>query len=456
MRHTLKQKGKKSEYKKTGSSLKQPIHVEDRTFGKKYPIAELYIKTQDELAELIYEKLTDCGYQVETDKEHYIVGIPPDGVDHANVILVAHLDLVSTVPPKLSEIYYMENVEVECEYGSNDWSYYKTASPKTYRGAIYGLLDAKKEEYEKEIDEIIYDHVKKKKIKTGRKIKKKYLSYPANTATCLGADDRNGVYAILSILDKGLKPYVIFCYDEEVGCVGSYQLATDLEMPKFKPIKEKLNKAGLMIQIDRGSKNAFNEIVYYEESNLEFQDWIEDFGFKPAEGSTTDVRVLSEVLKMASCNIAGGYVNEHGRDELCLYDALQETISKLEAIITKSMKDDLYFKKGRTPILPVSNIWGGLNSSNIHNDAYDEWEDRYGYDYYKIPENKKEESALDKWWDIIPRAAKQDIFLNNVADCSDLFNCGHPLYEYESVWAHAILEIEKARAAALAEKKTIA
>ena len=41
----------------------------------------------------------------------------------------------------------------------------------------------------------------------------------------LGADDRAGVFAIIQILQSGLRPHIIFTTDEEKGCLGAEALA---------------------------------------------------------------------------------------------------------------------------------------------------------------------------------------------------------------------------------------
>ena len=42
----------------------------------------------------------------------------------------------------------------------------------------------------------------------------------------LGADDRAGVFAILRVVQAGLRPHIIFTTDEEKGCLGAEKLSS--------------------------------------------------------------------------------------------------------------------------------------------------------------------------------------------------------------------------------------
>ena len=55
----------------------------------------------------------------------------------------------------------------------------------------------------------------------------------------LGADDRAGVFAIIQILQSGLRPHIIFTTDEEKGCLGAEALAkTECPFQELKYIIE--------------------------------------------------------------------------------------------------------------------------------------------------------------------------------------------------------------------------
>ena len=79
----------------------------------------------------------------------------------------------------------------------------------------------------------------------------------------LGADDRAGVAAIISLVsNKNIKPSILFTKGEEIGGYGA-QAASK----KLKNIKNKF-----MIELDRRGNN---DAVFYDCENNEFKKFIE-------------------------------------------------------------------------------------------------------------------------------------------------------------------------------------
>jgi hypothetical protein len=91
-------------------------------------------------------------------------------------------------------------------------------------------------------------------------------------------DDRTGVFAILKILQSGLRPTIIFTTDEESGGLGAVQLVTDF--PEA-PVDIKY-----IIQLDR---RGSNDCVFYDCENEEFEQYVETFGFITGFGSFSDI-----------------------------------------------------------------------------------------------------------------------------------------------------------------------
>lgn len=139
----------------------------------------------------------------------------------------------------------------------------------------------------------------------------------------LGADDRAGVFAILKILEAGFRPSILFTYGEEQGCIGLDDFLDHHPMP-FKDFK-------FMIQLDR---QGFDDSVYYDCDNKDFERYINSFGFKTAEGSFTDVMLLSSAWKISGVNLSIGYINEHTAAELFFIDDCMETIEKVIDILS--------------------------------------------------------------------------------------------------------------------------
>lgn len=146
----------------------------------------------------------------------------------------------------------------------------------------------------------------------------------------LGADDRAGIFSIIKILQKGLKPHVIFCTDEEIGCIGSSKLAE--EKCPFKDLR-------YIIQLDR---RGANDCVFYECDNEKFEEYVEKFGFVTEWGSYTDICELCPAWGMAGVNLSVGYLNEH-----CTYETLHvghmlDTVDKVANMLKE--KEIPYFQ----------------------------------------------------------------------------------------------------------------
>lgn len=137
----------------------------------------------------------------------------------------------------------------------------------------------------------------------------------------LGADDRAGIFAILKVLQDGLKPSVIFTTDEELGGVGAAALA-----------QEKCPIPGLkyMIQLDR---RGTNDCVFYDCYCPEFIDYVESFGFCERYGSFSDISFLMPEWKICGVNLSVGYEDEHSYTEILNINPLFDTIRKVKQML---------------------------------------------------------------------------------------------------------------------------
>jgi hypothetical protein len=83
----------------------------------------------------------------------------------------------------------------------------------------------------------------------------------------LGSDDRAGIFAILQIVQSGLRPSIILTTDEERGGLGAQKLAKrECPIPFLR----------YMIQLDR---HGNNDCVFYDRFCPSFIEHIESFGF---------------------------------------------------------------------------------------------------------------------------------------------------------------------------------
>ena len=151
---------------------------------------------------------------------------------------------------------------------------------------------------------------------------------PTSKLSCLGADDRAGVYIILKHYNELIEKYHIgiFC-DEEIGAKGSGSMRT-------------LEHVSCFIGLDReGSK----QVATYGYDNTELLSKFTQLGFKEHYGSFTDASVLAQMFNKACCNLSVGYYYQHTADEYVLFDDISHTIEIL-------LNVELVFDKEDYPI----------------------------------------------------------------------------------------------------------
>ena len=150
----------------------------------------------------------------------------------------------------------------------------------------------------------------------------------------IGGDDRCGIWTILNILDEtDYLPYIVFCEDEEIGCIGSSKFA------KTEYVKELKNYCKFIVEIDRRGNN---DIVFYEDENYEFHEWVANVtGYKEAIGSCSDIIYLSEGSDISSVNISSGYYDEHTLEESIVVEETLHTKDAVIKLIQEGVKDEV-------------------------------------------------------------------------------------------------------------------
>ena len=153
----------------------------------------------------------------------------------------------------------------------------------------------------------------------------------------IGGDDRCGIYMILDII-KNYKPSVLFCEDEEKGCIGSEKFC------KTKYINE-LSDMKFLIELDR----AYNkDAVFYDCENLDFIKFIEKTtGYKETIGSFTDISSLAPVCKVAAVNFSCGYYHAHTLQEEVNVEEMLNTIEVVKKLITTESEQYEYIEAAR-------------------------------------------------------------------------------------------------------------
>lgn len=156
----------------------------------------------------------------------------------------------------------------------------------------------------------------------------------------LGADDRAGIFAIIQLIKKGLRPHIVLTTDEERGAIGASILSATA--CPFKDLR-------FMIQLDR---RGSNDCVFYECDNQDFVDYIEDFGFVENWGTFSDISVLCPAWKVAGVNLSVGYYDEHSIAETLHIGQLFDTIEKVARILSQEVEKIPHFKYIKMKIQP--------------------------------------------------------------------------------------------------------
>ena len=150
-----------------------------------------------------------------------------------------------------------------------------------------------------------------------------FMLKPITNYSCLGADDRAGVYMVLEHYEELIDKYHIgiFC-DEEIGGYGSYELT-------------ELTDVSCFIGLDR---EGSMEVATYGYNNRELIDLFVSRGFKEMRGSFTDASVLAKLHNKPCVNLSVGYYNQHRDNEYVLFEDMEKTINHILSV-------DLIFKE---------------------------------------------------------------------------------------------------------------
>ena len=179
----------------------------------------------------------------------------------------------------------------------------------------------------------------------------------------IGGDDRCGVYALLKIMRRH-KVHVLFCEDEEIGCVGARKFAKS----EIKP------DVNFIIEFDR--KGA-NDAVFYDCDNMDFIDYICKFGFQEDFGSFSDISVIAPALGVAAVNLSSGYYLAHTNDEYIVWPELERNIETVCGMLEGELPKFEYIERVRKFSPYLYGDWSKYG--NYYGDGY-----TYSYDggYY--------------------------------------------------------------------------
>lgn len=162
------------------------------------------------------------------------------------------------------------------------------------------------------------------------------ICYSADRAVAMspqgiGGDDRCGVWMILQIL-RTTNCHVLFCEDEEVGCIGAKKFTGGSLRPQVNYI----------VELDRRGNN---DAVFYRCDNPEFEDFVTSFGFETAGGSCSDISYIAPYLETAAVNISCGYYCEHQRHEYIHLEEIELNADRVAQMVTQQTEHFEYMEQ---------------------------------------------------------------------------------------------------------------
>jgi len=213
--------------------------------------------------------------------------------------------------------------------------------------------------------------------------KKKVLWCPGGS----GFDDRAGIYAILTIIERGYHPHIIFTNEEEVGGIGARKLVEDEDEPPFD--------CKALIQLDRAYAQ---DMVFYDCDCPRFEKYIKRFGFEKERGTFSDISIIAPIWGIVAVNLSIGYVDEHTTNERLYCQCCDATIAKVISILScaNSMPYFVYRQKQEEKHPVMYNTRSCLYCQNIYPDNIKIKHDFYNWEYYCCPECFKKYECDDK------------------------------------------------------------
>lgn len=226
----------------------------------------------------------------------------------------------------------------------------------------------------------------------------------------IGGDDRCGVWLIMEIVKAGYRPYVIFCEDEEIGCVGADKFCVSKDLAKLQ------GKINFIIELDR--RNA-TDAVYYDLDNLEFEEWVtENCGYKTAYGSCSDISYLAPELEVAAVNLSCGYYKEHTLEHYVVFEEMQNTLVATKKLIEAN-------RALEKPFEYIEIVYSARNS--VYGYGYGSAWDGYGSSILQIKykENGEVVTAIEEG--------------STVEECIGSFLMTHEFMRYSDILEHKVI-----------------
>ena len=176
----------------------------------------------------------------------------------------------------------------------------------------------------------------------------------------IGGDDRCGIYMILQII-KRFPCSVLFTEDEEIGCIGARKFAQQSWVKDLQ--------FNYMIELDRA---GWNDAVFYDCDNKDFEKFILQEFFELKYGSYTDICEIAPVVGCAAVNLSCGYYKAHTVNEYVSLREMRQSIKEVLKLLMRTQADNKYIYVERPRPL-----WDRY-------EGYDYYHYEYDYDLYSF------------------------------------------------------------------------
>ena len=223
----------------------------------------------------------------------------------------------------------------------------------------------------------------------------------------IGGDDKAGVYMVLEVI-KRYNCSVLFCEDEEIGCIGSGKFA------ETKLAKEL--DFNYIIEFDRANAN---DAVFYQCANPDFEDFITKEFYEKAYGSFTDICEIAPVIGCAAVNLSAGYYNPHTTDEYVNLTEMEESIEAACKILERTTENDKFEYVNLTEMEESIEAACKILERTTENDKFEYIDEEYDYEdwgyaneYYEEKYYIVEYTAADgmtEWYDTIAVSREEAI-----------------------------------------------
>ena len=154
-------------------------------------------------------------------------------------------------------------------------------------------------------------------------IRKDLIKLKNKDLSCLGGDDRCGIYIIDELLPLDMYD-ILITTDEESGGIGVRKWLN------YNNVEDYMNEWSCIISLDRRATNGQLEFATYGFDNNKLFNFIGSKGYLWTYGSYTDGVDIARQTGLAMLNLSVGFENEHTPEEIIHLDVLANTLALLK------------------------------------------------------------------------------------------------------------------------------